>query len=257
MMAKAARFFIPVILALLFAPSTVFAQISAPKATPQYLDFTQFSTIVSADQLSFLDKLKRAGMKFVNAPAEKRVVSLYEYSKKDFENYECSDKQLQEHHALLVAQLISKTSDNAARSVDPRDEKTLNKLKAMLKAAPWLTREDLEHAEFEPETLQRLGIKAEPVWHEIAFSNSCELQKMVVDLDYKAVGWHVVDDPKLRSIIQSRVDTSMSASAFKPGVIATTSFFSKSSGQRQYFAECQPNHKLKAVGASLCDKVLR
>ena len=228
-----------------------------PQGYAAYLDFRQFSTIVSADQIGFLLNLKRVGMKIVNAPAEKRVVSLYKYKKEDFAKYKCSDEQLKEHHALLVAQVVSKTSIDAASSVDPRDKKTLSKLKAMLKATAWITHEDLEHTGVEPKTLQRLGIKAEPVWYELTFSNSCELQKMIVDLDYKTVDWHIVDDPKLRSIIRSGVDTHMSAKAFKPSVIAATSFFSKNYGKKQYLAECQLNYKFKTAGTSLCGKVPR
>lgn len=258
-MKQVASFPIPIVFVCLFVTSSVFAQPPLPKATPHYLDFGQFSTVVSTDQLDFLDKVKWAGMKFVAAPAKKGVVAIYKYNKEDFAKYKCSDKQLREHHALVVARLVSRTKVDLVLkgSTDPSAQQALNALMNTPKTTRWLSFADLKQDAKREKALKQLGVKAQPVWHELTFSNSCELRKMLDNLDYKVIDWHVVDDPKLRWLIQSGVDTPIAMNAFKPSVIATTSLFSGSSGQKQFFAECQSKYRYRTKDDSLCGKVLR
>ncbi len=45
-----------------------FAVAQTETATSPYLDFGEFKTVVDADKVDALDKLKWAGMQFVNAP---------------------------------------------------------------------------------------------------------------------------------------------------------------------------------------------
>ena len=255
MITQTARFFLPVVLIPLLATSTALAQTTTSKIKPEYLDFSQFATIVSAEEVGLGKQFKWAGMKFVNAPAEKRVISLYKYAKEDIADYKCSDKRLQNHYALLVGQLIPKASVNSARADDPKEQSKLKALKGIANAKQWLTNADLMNSKLNVATLQKLGIRAEPVWYELTFSNSCELKKMLVDFDYKSVDWHVVHDPKLRSIIQSKAVPLMLHKTFTPSVIAAVSLFEKSSGKKQYFAECQSKTDREAVETSLCKKV--
>lgn len=60
-----------------------------------------------------------------------------------------------------------------------------------------------------------------PVWRELSFSNSCELRDILDDLDQPPPEWHVVDDPKLFSIIQADADNDDDEGAFNPHIIVT------------------------------------
>ena len=240
----------------LFASSVLFAQPPADTSADSFLDFSQFSMIAPADRLGFLDHLKWAGMRFVNAPAARRVVSLYEYSSDAIANVTCSDDRLRDHHALVVTELVPTNSVIVALESHRSGQSTAGNIEELIRQLPdpevnpWMTTSGLQDFLQKDPSLPNNVSDPMPVWGELSFSNSCELQQMVEDLDYDAVTWHPVDNPKLRSFIQSEPDQTTSAK-----IIATGSFFPEHIETAQYFAECLPANERPHVGSSYCDTV--
>ena len=238
------------VVAPLFASSVLFAQPPADTTTAPYLDFKQFSTIAPADRIGFLDQLKWAGMKFANAPAAKRIVSLYEYSSDTIADVSCSDDRLRDHHALVVTKMIPIDSVIAALPSDAENTPALKEQLADPQKNPWITNSALQELLKNGSILPSRVTTPMPVWGELSFSNSCELQKIAANLDHDAVTWHMVDNPKLLSVIQSEPNGATPAK-----IIVTDSFFPKQTGMKQYFAECVPANERPFVGSSYCDAV--
>ena len=225
----------------LFATSVLFAQPPDDTAASAFLDFGRFSTIAPADQLGFLDRLKWAGMIFVNAPAAKRIVSLYDYTRQDITDNQCSSNRMQDHHALLVTSLVP--TDAAIEAISSRpdyDSSVQNRALLELEERAWITEAALVN--LLPDISDSNNVpKSEPVWYELSFSNSCELQRIIENLDYDDFTWRLVDDPKLRSIIQTGLDEAGQAASIQERIIITEPLFPASS--RQYFAECEPSNQ--------------
>lgn len=250
---------ISLIVAHLFTGSSAFAQSPADQTVPEYLDFSQFETIVPADRLGFFDSLKWAGMKFVNAPAANRIVALYEYDARGaIEGTSCSDKRFQSHHALIVDRKVSARemieiveettlSDGACQQVD---------IVAELNRNQWVSKKTLTAILDECPQLSNSVPEAAPVWYELSFSNSCELRDILSDLDYDTVVWSPANDPKLRSIVESRATSTDSNNASGPRVIVTDRFFAASS-QKRYFAECRFLADPQTDNLSLCGTVVQ
>lgn len=249
------------VFAPLFVSSALFAQPPSDTTTTSFLDFGQFSTIAPADRLSFLDQLKWAGMMFVNAPAAKRVVSLYEYSSDTIASAGCSDDRLRDYRALVVTRLVPADSVIAALEYSRADQSatgsaensSIEELMRQLSGPqvnPWITESMLQNLLRDNPSLTNEDLVPTPVWGEISFSNSCELQQMVANLDHDAITWHLVDNPKLLSFIQSASDQATPAK-----IIATNSFFPEHTEMTQYFAECVPANQRPHVGRSYCDAV--
>ena len=263
MRTKTPRFCISLIVAHLFIGSPAFAQNPVGQAAPEYLNFDQFETIVPADRLSFFDRLKWAGMKFVNAPAADRIVSLYEYDMNSANQHtDCSDTRLQSHHALLIDQQIS-TSEmiSVVESSDiessSRTTCALNEVISELNQRQWVSKTMLDGILGRNNCQQLVesvpGVA--PVWHEFSFSNSCELRDALLDLDYDTVVWSLANDPKLRSIIESQTTNTDPSTAPGLRVIVDDQFFAASS-QKQYFAECKLQANRQNDNFSLCGSVV-
>ena len=240
----------------LFASCVVFAQPRADTTTAPFLDFKQFSTIAPADQLGFLDKLKWAGMKFANAPAAKRVVSLYEYGSDAIADVTCSTDRLRDHHALIVTRMVPTSSVIATletygdASSDPIKTNELITQLSDPQENTWIAKSELaKHLPHDPTLLDQVA-DPEPVWGELSFSNSCELREIAADLDYDAVTWHMVDDAKLRSLVPSERNDTTTAK-----FIVTDSFFPEQTEIKQYFAECVPASRRPYTRNSYCDVV--
>ena len=258
MKSRARRSRISFFFSCLFATSTLFAQPPADTTTSAYLDFGRFSTIAPADQLGFLDKLKWAGMIFVNAPAARRVVSLYDYTKRDIMAADCSSDRIRNHHALLVASLVP--TDAVIAALDAIEQNSGNKdgdhddVLSGLRGRSWVAQEDpalktlLQEGNDSSSALLNVP-EPELVWHEFSFSNSCELRELIESLNYDDLHWRFVDDPKLRSVIQSVSDSD----AQEERIIVAERLFPEATRSRQYFAECEPSSELPLADGSLCD----
>lgn len=253
MKSRTRRFRITFVFSSLFATSVSFAQPSADTTTSAFLDFGRFSTIAPADQLSFLDRLKWAGMIFVNAPAARRIVSLYDYTRQDIVNNQCSNNRMQDHHALLVASLVpTNAAIEAILSQQNSGNNDQNLVLPELTGRAWVTETEL--ADLLPNVSGSDDVpQPELVWNELSFSNSCELQQIIENLDYDDFTWHLVDDPKLRSIIQAESNEAAQDASIQERIIVTEQLFPASSRRRQYFAECEPSSQHQLAGNSICD----
>lgn len=250
-MANPGRVFCLICVPPLLIAGAATAQTKMTKPSSTYLDFAQFSTVVAADELSFGDKLWWEGMRFVRNPAAKRVVPLFKYKKDDATKFDCSDKRLQNNYALLLTRLWPRDAVVKASIMYPAMEAGVDILIAKPKGMKWFTKHDLAKANFDGETMKKLGIKAVPVWHGIGFANPCELKDKVTGLDYQAHEWRVITDPKLRYIATSGIV------AKEPAIIATANLLEQKVGAvagRQYFAECLPESQLQSAGATICSK---
>lgn len=237
----------------LFTAGILSAQVSTDVTKPAYLGFEQFSTVAIADRLGFLDKVIWAGMNFVYAPAAKRIVPLYEYNSEDIAKADCSADKHRTQRALLATwlvpkkavpgKLLSKPSVELGRGFEGQDK--------------WLTLAELKELLPKAHNLEGYRGMSVPVWHELSVSNSCDLKRAVADLDYKALAWHPIDNPKLLSTIRSKDDSVGLMAAFKAHVIVTEPFFSKKIRQKKYFAECIPLKKRERTYASICNTVLK
>ena len=263
MMIKTLRFCMSLIVAHLVIGSPAFAQNPVGQAAPEYLNFGQFETIVPADRLSFFDRLKWAGMKFVNAPAADRIASLYEYDTNSAnQNTDCSDTKLRSHHALLIDQKIS-TSEmiSVAKSGDMESSfKTtcaLNDVISELNQRQWVSKAMLDGilGRNNCQQLVESAPDVAPVWHEFSFSNSCELRDILLNLDDDTVAWSLANDPKLRSIIESATTNTDPSTAPGLRVIVDDQFFAASS-QKQYFAECKFQTDNQNDNFSLCGTIV-
>lgn len=248
-MANPNRFFVLTLVVPLLTAGAATAQTKLGKSSSTYLDFAQFSTVVAADELSLGDKLWWEGMRFVRAPAAKRVVPLFKYKKADATKFDCSDKRLRNNYALLLAYLWPKDEVVKAGEMYPAMQAGLEILVSKSKAVKWYTKHDLAKANFDGEIMKKLEIKAVPVWYGIGFANPCELKDKVTALDYKAHEWKVISDPKLRYIAMAETVP------IEPAIIATTKLLEQSVGAeagKQYFAECLPKSKVQTSDATIC-----
>lgn len=202
---------------LLLVPKAALAQ---PVPETPYLDFGQFSTVASEDQLGLVDKLWWAGMNFVGAPAAGEVVSLYEYGSAEITVASCSQDPLQDHHALLVRRQQAQDEDPKAQS-------------------------------------QENGVAndgSELVWGELSFSNACDLQEALTNSNDSVILWQPIEDAKLRTI--SRTLASKASESDEFHVIVTEPFFPETAPTR-YFAECAPRKERQLDGKSLCGEMLQ
>ena len=258
MMKRTRQSRIPLYFALLFATNALFAQPTGDNPPSAYLDFGEFSSIAPADRLGFLDRLKWAGMIFVNAPAARRVVPLYDYTREGIGNADCSSDRIQDHRALFVTSLVP-TDDviaalQAIQANSGNEAGSHDDVLSGLEEGSWVEDSVLRNL------LQPGGESSSPpldvpepelVWHEFSISNSCELQQSIADLDYGALTWHSVDDPKLRTIIQS----GPSENNPRERIIMAEQLFPESALNGQYYAECKPSNELQLADDSLCDTV--
>ena len=267
-MKRCVGFLMALFLIPLLATGDVCAQSPDGEGASSYLDFRQFSTIVPADKISFLDKLKLAAMRIVKAPALKEVVALYEYTTDNIDASQCSNAQFQDHYALLVAQGYEKESvdpvlANIGNSEESREVSLLEAELAALDPDEWITRPNLESAfgpvGQSPDNMlwSHVVPGPEPVWREVSFANSCDLQRVVRDLDRAVGGWRPVSDPKLRSIFESGANSDDNNNASAARVIVAHPFFAESSEPKNYLAECEPAYVRNSAGASLCGTVLQ
>ena len=190
---------------------------------PDYLNFEQFRNIVDADQISWLTKLKWAGMKYVDAPNANRVVPLFGYDGQAIVDSKCTDDFNSKNRALLVNWAIdSGTVANARAAAGgvplQNDERwyTLDHLETT-------NGNDVEWSEFGPV----------PVWEEVWFSSSCHLQEVVANLDDANLSWYPVQDDKLRWIIEN----GSADNGYPVKVIVPDNLFESESADH-YFAEC-------------------
>ena len=216
---KTMRSIAALVFVLLLVPNAAFAQPLAVGSETPYLDFGQFSTVAPEDQLSFLDKLKWAGMNIVGAPAAGGIVSLYEYDSAEIKMAPCSQGPLQDHHALLVWRQQVQNSDADTQS---QGNGAANGF--------------------------------EPVWGELSFSNACELQEALAQNNGPGILWQPIDDAKLRTI--SRISAGETGGSDEFHVIVTEPFFPETAPTR-YFAECAPTKDLQRDGKSLCGEMLQ
>lgn len=238
----------------LFTAGTTSAQTPDGNSTYAYLGFSQFTTIKAANKLRFFDRLKWAGMVFVNAPAAKRVAALYEYKNNEIASADCSDNELRDQFALLVTQLVPTEAVLANHEAQIREA---GSLEFTLRDTPWLTRAGLK--DLLPNELKEISDEAptEPVWHELSFSNSCDLKETITSLDYQTLTWSRAENPKLRSIIRSGAESLTRETSFKAQVILASPLFSKQAVQKQYFAQCKPVNDLRHARTLLCGARIR
>lgn len=251
---------IPLHFVLLFATSALFAQPAGGNPPSAYLDFGEFSSIAPADRLDFLDWLRWAGMIFVNAPAARRIVPLYDYASERIENADCSSDRIQDHRALFVTSLVPTDAVIAALQAIPSSSGSEpgnhGDVLSRLEEGSWI---DPEDPDLQALIQSMSGASPTPsdvpepelVWHEFSISHSCELRESIADLDYGALTWHSVDDPKLRTIIQS----GPGGDDPQERIIVAEQLFPESALNGQYYAECKPSDELRLAGDSLCDTV--
>lgn len=218
---------------------------------PAYLNFEQFRTVVDADKLGFYGTLKYAGMKFVNAPAAGRVVSLYEYDAESIVvNSSCSGEYKSEY-ALLVNWAVPSKAVEARWSPDMLGETTEQAewasdvweedLHKMLVDRDWILVETLSSYDSEGK-LKGIIPEPVPVWYEVPFVNACELQRSVENLDDGAWNWNQVSDDKLKRIAEypwvNKGENHDAWPVHSTHVIVTEPI-SEAGDYVEYFAECQ------------------
>ena len=195
-------------------------------------------------------------MILVNAPAARRVVSLYEYTRQGIRDADCSSDRIQDHRALFVTSLVPTDAVIAAlqaiQSSSGSEAGNHGDVLFRLEEGSWVDPEDLQNL-LQPgsdSSSAPLDVpEPELVWHEFSISNSCDLQQSIADIDYGALTWHSVDDPKLRTIIQYEPEDPQER------IIVVEQFFPESALNREYYAECKPSNELQLTGDSLCDTV--
>lgn len=248
MLKRSIAFAVALLVGPLFSVNVAVAQVE--RAGGAYLNFEQFETVVEAGDVSFIDKLKWAGMKLVNSPAAKRVVSLYDYDAGAITEGKCSDDQYKDYRALVVNSALSseeliKAVEEAGVSMNLQMADVGKSLGSKLKEKPWITQEAWINAvsSYGIDIAEQNIVIPEPktVWHELPYSNGCQLQRTVASFDYDAVVWQQVFDPKLLSITQLRNMGTGKGNALdgvsSPHLIVTDPIVT-SVEARHYFAEC-------------------
>ncbi len=148
-----------------------------------------------------------------DALAANRIILLYEYDIDTIRDTEClEDNKYSDYRALLVWALPTKQVNT--------DLEALNK------------------------TAQPM-----PVWHELAFSNACQLKQTIADLDVKDIMWQQIHNPKLLSIAQLPTFSTTDAVP-TPKIIVPVRVFADEA--QKYFAECMPSTDNPPVHRSLC-----
>ena len=218
---------------------------------PAHLNFEQFSTVVHSDHVSILTTLKWAGMRWVNAPAADRVVTLYEYDAGAITALEaCSESGYSSDHALLVNWAIPTTDTmtalaDAGVGLNSQPSNYSEDLQAALGGGDWVTVGNLVTTlasyEIDNQLWEGRIPQPSPVWHELPFVNSCRLQETVANLDDSALAWQPVLDQKLKEIAELAVvgdgEYAGTPSVISPHVIVTKAIEGPVEHE-QYFAEC-------------------
>lgn len=242
MIAKTVRLGVLVVLIPLFAARSGIAQDLPPATVPQYPDFSKFSTVVPADQLGFFDRLRLAGMKFVKAPAVKRIVPLYKYSKEDIVRSKCSRDTMRDRRALVFAQLIPVDRDSSVGSGEREGDGSSE----TRTASRWR----------EPGSDQDARGTAVPVWYGLRFSDSCDLREQIKGLEVRGVDWQIAGSPTLRSIIRGEGTTAQAGNTSTLGLISTEPFTLAGNNKPQYLAECASGNRAGASGSASCTGML-
>ena len=211
---------------------------SAPES-PNYLDFGQFSHIVDSDEVGLWTKLKWAGMKYVDAPNANRVVSIYEYDANAISEGQCTDEPRDKTHALLVNWAIE--NEELARIIE---DNGWQMLPASLSDTEWVTKDQLdslamsEHAsDFD---WSALAESFHPVWDEVWFANSCDLQRTVsrvADANFVGLQWQPVSDDRLRWVADVYGIDNLFADD-PPGKVIVADKVFEHRDVDHYFAEC-------------------
>lgn len=237
---------------------------------PAHLNFEQFSTVVRADEVSFLTTLKWAGMILVNAPAADRVVTLYEYEAGSMGLGDCSESGYSSDHALLVNWAIPATAmiaalEEAGVSLDSEQWDLSRGAPQALGDGEWVTVgtlvATLDSHNIDEGYWSEVFPEPSPVWHELPFASSCGLQETVATLDDSALVWQPVLDQKLKAIARFPDIVDGGAAGALPPIsprVFVTRALEGPVETAQYFAECLEAEFVQgawtATPASVCNR---
>ncbi|MCY4501819.1 MAG: hypothetical protein OXE57_09695 [Alphaproteobacteria bacterium] len=238
--------------------SVATAQTSETTTAEAYLGFEQFSTVVPYDRVDFVDKLKWAGMKFFNAPAAGRVVSLYDYRTGKLAGVECLSGNLKDQYALFVNWLVPKDAiihtvkgvvgEDAVKVIGNEEWSNAGEWVSAVAVAAWF--EDIAK-QTKNEELKNLFIEPEPVWHELSFADECDLRDSVTELKGKNIRWYPVLNAKLRSVIGEGTGATSQEIKREPHVIVAKKL-AEVEPEKRYWAECFPRSGESAAMKNLC-----
>ena len=240
--------------------SVAMAQTVETTTVKAYLGFEQFSTVVPYDHVNFADKLKWAGMKFLNAPAADRVVSLYDYRTVKLAGAECLGGNLKDQYALLVNWLVPKDAivhtlrikgvagEDVVEVIGNEEWWGVGEWVSTAAVAAWFK---AIAEQTKNEELKELAIEPQPVWHELSFTDECELRDSISELKGKKVRWYPVQNAKLRSVIKERTGAAGQEIKWEPHVIVAKKL-AEVEPEKRYWAECFPGNGKGAAMKNLC-----
>ncbi len=240
--------------------SVAAAQTAETTTAEAYLGFEQFSTVIPYDHVDFIDKLKWAGMKFFNAPAADRVVSLYDYRTGKLAGAECLSGNLKDQYALFVNWLVPKDAivhtlrvkgvvdEDAVEVIGNEEWSNVGEWVSTVAVAAWF--ENIAR-QTKNEEIKDLFIEPEPVWHELSFANECDLRDSVTELKGKKIRWYPVLNAKLRSVIEERAGATGQEIKRVPHVFVANKL-AEIEPEKRYWAECFPGNGKSAAMKNLC-----